>query len=240
MIKLQDLTPNIYYDQSRDFQLLGRLFDLVLNSAKTEADIIHSLPLSENSPDNTLDLLSLTFGLKLDRHKYTDRQIRVLCTIVADLFRNKGNLKALAILCKALLRAEQVNGGFLVEVQNNTILLSLPISPQKSEILHDVLPYILPAGFTFKIHLANIITIDSTQEFLELTDQVVYTIDSSDNFQAQLPIIVKVTEELDENKLDELLPVSAIRTGNVFKQVGSSNLKAYVGFSSTSALKHKN
>ena len=40
MIKLQDMTPDVYYNQSRDFQFIGRLYDIVLNSVKTNADLI--------------------------------------------------------------------------------------------------------------------------------------------------------------------------------------------------------
>ena len=38
MIKLQELTPSVYYEQSRDFQFIGRLYDIVLNYIKTNAD----------------------------------------------------------------------------------------------------------------------------------------------------------------------------------------------------------
>lgn len=30
MIKVQNLTPDIYYNRSRDFQFIGRLYDVVL------------------------------------------------------------------------------------------------------------------------------------------------------------------------------------------------------------------
>ena len=42
MIRLQDMTPSVYYDQSRDFQFIGRLFDVVLNSVKTNADMVYA------------------------------------------------------------------------------------------------------------------------------------------------------------------------------------------------------
>ena len=45
MIKLQNYTPEIYYKESRDFQFIGRLYDLVLNSIKTEVDLLYYLPL---------------------------------------------------------------------------------------------------------------------------------------------------------------------------------------------------
>ena len=44
MIKLRNLTPDVYYNESRDFQFIGRLFDVVLNSVKTEADLLYNVP----------------------------------------------------------------------------------------------------------------------------------------------------------------------------------------------------
>ena len=64
MIKLQNLTPEIYYKQSRDFQLIGRLFDIVLNYVKTNADNLYSLPIGNDMNENLLNLLSYTLVLK--------------------------------------------------------------------------------------------------------------------------------------------------------------------------------
>ena len=60
MIKLQDYTPEVYYRESRDFQFIGRLYDLVLNYVKTNADLIYSLPLSDNSDNQFIDLMAMT------------------------------------------------------------------------------------------------------------------------------------------------------------------------------------
>ena len=48
MIRLQDLVPNVYYEKSRDFQFIGRLFDIVLNSVKTNSDTLYNLPSGKN------------------------------------------------------------------------------------------------------------------------------------------------------------------------------------------------
>jgi hypothetical protein len=54
MIKLQNYTPEIYYKESRDFQFIGRLFDLVLNAVKTDADLLYHIPLSTDSDEKLL------------------------------------------------------------------------------------------------------------------------------------------------------------------------------------------
>jgi hypothetical protein len=46
LLQTQKFTPRVYYEQSRDFQLLGRLFDVVMNSVKANAEMLYSLPLS--------------------------------------------------------------------------------------------------------------------------------------------------------------------------------------------------
>ena len=69
MIKLQNLTPDVYSSQSRDFQLLERLFDIVLNYVKTNSDNLYTLPLSDNTDEHLIDLMTLTLGFK-SRHHY--------------------------------------------------------------------------------------------------------------------------------------------------------------------------
>ena len=73
MIRLQDLTPAVYYDQSRDFQFIGRLYDLVLNYSKTNAANLYNLPIGENMDEQLLNLLALTLGFKPTKN-YKDRK----------------------------------------------------------------------------------------------------------------------------------------------------------------------
>ena len=55
MIKLQELTPSVYYEQSRDFQFIGRLYDIVLNYIKTNADNLYTLPIGKNMDEKLLN-----------------------------------------------------------------------------------------------------------------------------------------------------------------------------------------
>ena len=71
MIRTQKYTPEVYYEQSRDFQFIGRLYDVVLNSVKTNVDIIqNSLPFNTRSSRDLLKLMSYTLGFK-PKHKYS-------------------------------------------------------------------------------------------------------------------------------------------------------------------------
>ena len=153
MIRVQDSVPSVYYDSSRDFQYIGHLFDLVLNAVKTDADLLFNLPFSTNSDDQLLDLMAYTLGLRLSKDKYTSAQLRSICSVAFKMMRAKGSLKAVNLLCTALLRADSVSGSFNTELSEDGTELIVYITNMSTckDILHEILPYIVPAGLVFNI-----------------------------------------------------------------------------------------
>lgn len=80
MIKTQLLTPEVYYKESRDFQLFGRLYDSVFNYLKTEIDLIKTFPLNNNQDTSFVELLLKTLGFRNLREYQTD-QLLALASI---------------------------------------------------------------------------------------------------------------------------------------------------------------
>ena len=152
MIKLQDYTPEVYYRESRDFQFIGRLYDLVLNYVKTNADLIYSLPLSDNSDNQFIDLMAMTLGFHA-KHKYTSQQLKAICFVLSEIIRNKGTIKALTIACDAIFHAEGIQGQFDYGLTNNNtnIIIYLPQELSDTTLLNDLFEYILPAGMSCRI-----------------------------------------------------------------------------------------
>jgi hypothetical protein len=153
MIKIQDSVPSIYYNSSRDFQFIGHLFDLVLNAIKTDADLLFNLPLSTNSDDQLLELMAYTFGLQLDKTKYTSKQLRALCSIAPQMMRAKGSEKAVELLCTALMHADGLEDLYTLTISPDRTELTISLSSLATckEIILEILPYILPAGMVFNI-----------------------------------------------------------------------------------------
>lgn len=154
MITLQNYTPEIYYKESRDFQFIGRLFDLVLNDLKTNTDLLKHIPLSTDSDEKLLELLALTLGFK-PRHQYNAKQLKAVCSVFVEILRNKGSIKALKIACEALFNSMDIDQAFdynFTEGKDKTEL-NLYISSEFEDIaiLNDLLLYVLPAGMSCNI-----------------------------------------------------------------------------------------
>lgn len=152
MIKLQDLTPDVYYKNSRDFQFIGRLYDLVLNYSKTNCDLIYNLPLNDNTDEQLMDLLALTLGFT-PKYKYTSKQLRAICSVLPYALKNKGNITAFLAASTALINAEELDQeiSYSISDDKTTITLYVPQNISDVTILNDLLDYLLPAGMTCKI-----------------------------------------------------------------------------------------
>ena len=172
LIKFQDLTPEVYYKRSRDFQYIGRLFDLVLNNAKMNTDIISSLPLNPDMDPRLLDLLALTLGFK-SKHEYNTKQLAALCSIFPFVLRNKGSKLAIETACNALLNAEGITKEASIEVSNQTISIFLPSELSDLNLLKDLLNYILPAGMSCSLVQEATLVPPSSTTLVNYQDYVV-------------------------------------------------------------------
>jgi hypothetical protein len=174
MIKLKDLTPEVYYKESRDFQFIGRLFDVVLNSVKTEVDLMYNIPLSNDSDEKLLELMALTLGFK-PIHQYNTKQLRAICKAFPEILRNKGSIKSIIIACNALFNAagaEQVLDYDFTKGSNNTELnIYVPQDFKDITVISDLLTYTLPAGMSCNIIRELRLSAKSFTE-LETTDQI--------------------------------------------------------------------
>lgn len=185
-IELQQMTPSPYYDQSRDFQFIGRLFDVVLNSVKTNADMIYSNPLSADSNDKLADLMALTLGFK-SKHKYTSVQLTALCSAFSEIMRNKGSLRSIELMINALLNAEGITDKFSYSFTDESgsgdagavktkLTLYIPQQLTNLSLIRDALDYSLPAGIDCQIISQNVSAENATTQLRNEDSSVSQTI----------------------------------------------------------------
>lgn len=150
MIKLQNLTPEVYYKHSRDFQLLGRLYDIVLNSVKTNSDLLYQIPNGDNFNTKLIDLLAMTLGFK-SKHNYNIKQLQAISGALPLIMRNKGNIQSIQIAGQALLSSEGITEPFNCEMIDNILYVFIPRQLSDINLFTDLLDYILPAGISCEV-----------------------------------------------------------------------------------------
>ena len=146
MIRFYDQVPTVYSNASRDFQYLGWLIDIVLNSVKHNVDDIYDLPNTKADPRLT-ELLAMTLGFKVKRN-YDQQQLAALVSIIPSILRCKGSIKAVTMAGEALLTASGAIGMFDYKINGNCLEVLLPKDLIDTSLFIDLLPYILPAGMT--------------------------------------------------------------------------------------------
>lgn len=153
MIQIKNLTPHVYTDQSRDFQFIGRLFDIALNSVKTNSENLYNLPFNDNTDTQLSTLMSLTLGFK-SKHHYNVKQLKAICSCFSEILKYKGTLYALDIAGKALLNAEGIVDEMFIErnLDDKYVLnIYVPQTLSDTNLLEDIFDYVLPAGMSYTI-----------------------------------------------------------------------------------------
>ena len=195
MIKLQDLTPSIYYEQSRDFQFIGRLYDIVLNYIKTNADNLYTLPIGKNMDEKLLNLLAFTLGFQ-SKHHYNSKQLLAICSVLPLILKNKGSLNAILIAVNSILYAEGISQALDYEFKNNNLVLYLSQDLSDLTLLKDIMIYILPAGIGCDM-IKEIQSVNKIETILTTKDEVTVYKDIASKFNR----ILNPREESDRNIL---------------------------------------
>ena len=186
MIKLQELTPSVYYEQSRDFQFIGRLYDIVLNYVKTNADNLYTLPIGKNMDEKLLNLLAFTLGFQ-SKHHYNSKQLLAICSVLPLILKHKGSLNAILIAVNSILYAEGINQALDYEFKDNNLILYL--SPDLSDLtlLKDIMVYILPAGIGCDM-IKEIQSVNKIKTILTTKDEVKVYKDIASKFNRILDV----------------------------------------------------
>ena len=164
MFRIQDNVPEVYVEESRDFQLFCRLYDCWHGGAKFRIDsIINSLePIMVS--DNYLELLATRVGF-FPRIHIDSNVLRYIVAAFPYIIRNKGTEEGVRAAVHAVMKAE-VDPRSTEEVivtfinMQQTADTQIPIYnvsiSTKNDIynkaaLREVLRYVLPFGYTYTL-----------------------------------------------------------------------------------------
>jgi len=219
MIRLQDSTPAIYYDQSRDFQLIGRLYDIVLNSVRTNAANVYNLPIGKNMDEKLLNLLSTTLGFQ-SRHKYNSKQLAAICSVLPRILRWKGSINAILTAVNALLQAEGIKQSLDYSIDaKEQITLYLPQDLSDLTLLQDLLIYILPAGIGCQM-VKEISETIKAETNLTTEDTVEVHYQTEEQFYNQM---LRINDKDPNNDINRLVQGDMTNSSGILQNVSVSD-----------------
>lgn len=165
IIKTKDITPSVYSKESRDFQLIGRLYDAVFNSVKMSIDSMINEPLSKHSDERFLDLVAKTLGFE-SKHNYNIENLHALCSSFKKIMFHKGTELAIEEAINMLLKAQNIDKFYFKNIDkvNKTVIIYIPQELKDVVLLEDLMNYILPAGFVYEIYVSDIEETDDVKD----------------------------------------------------------------------------
>jgi len=151
MIDIIKQTPLEYSSQSRDYQVIARLYTALFNYVKTYID---NMSVWDLNIDNRLtSLRASTLNFEPD-HAWDLDDLEAVTTCFKYLMRNKGTVKALEYCVDILMRIENIVGESIdqvVTMSNYNVTIRVPDDLFTLGIVEDLVKYLLPSGLSYTI-----------------------------------------------------------------------------------------
>lgn len=210
MINTSKITPSYYSKESRDFQLLGSLFDAVFNYSKMSANDMINFPLTKNIDIRFLDLVAKTLGFE-SKHKYNSNSLLALVNSFKKIMYYKGTMLAVEECVNMLLNSQNINSTFYIDEVSEPykIKIYVPTTLVDIILLEDMIAYVLPAGFVYEIYSRDLgkttighkVQVIDTKQHITGTSRQLSRVQSYINTSLIVGAPAKKDEE-DENKTD--------------------------------------
>lgn len=159
LIRTQNNVPDVYVNASRDFQLMCRLYDILINDVKYDTEAIKSIINTFMCNTRLLELLQTKLGF-FTKSTISDEDLRYVLCAFPDIIKHKGSRQAIEEAVIVFLKLNHINSDFDIEIttipQSNSsappysIRVGIEGAVRDTHILDEIFRYILPAGFIFE------------------------------------------------------------------------------------------
>lgn len=225
MFRFQDNLPEVYINESRDFQLLARLSDVLFSGLKYDIDSMVNILDAMLAKDRMLELMCTKIGF-FPKIEIDSQVLKYIISSFPYIIKNKGNKKSIEYAINAILKAEnsqKIIEKPLIDIINKidqeylgrdpyTIYIYTNVKIYNKKALKELLRYVLPSGYSYKIGEYSKIG-QGNLDILSQKDKInIININKKYNAQLRLPN-TDLTINYDSN--DSLTPNQKYRLGNL-------------------------
>lgn len=149
LFRTQENVPEVYINESRDFQLLCRLKDVIFGGVKYNIDSLNHTSNTLEMNARLLSLLKSKLGF-FEQEQLTEDELRYLLAGFSDLIKYKGSKKAIKKAVFLWFRVTQLQGkltDITIDNDNYLIRITMDASSTDTKLLDEIFKYILPTGY---------------------------------------------------------------------------------------------
>lgn len=177
MIRLQQNVPEVYINESRDFQLFCRLYDCINNGVKYDIDTMIDLFDPFKTNDRMLELLCTKVGF-FHKKNIDSVALRYILSAFPYLTKYKGSKKGVEGAVSIILKINQVYTNVTVEINSIEGLVDIKVEEYINlEYLDELMEYILPPGYLYQVQY---VIPQETSTILESVNLVYSTMSTSE------------------------------------------------------------
>lgn len=148
MMKLEKMTPSIYCEESRDFQLFCRLYNIVFNGVKYDIDSMINLLDVFKCKESMLDYMATRVGYYPRLKSIDERAMRIIIDSFPYLLRNKGSKKGIETAIFIWLQIINSNRDYRIDLfTDNLIKVKIEGKPRSLKLLQEIMRYVIPTGW---------------------------------------------------------------------------------------------
>lgn len=230
MFRLQDNVPEIYVEESRDFQLFCRLYDSVFGGVKFSIDSLQRASCTKECHNSLLELLKTKVGL-FSSLSLSDEELRTVLEAFPLIMRYKGSERAIKYIINLFYRITKdpftsysyhiINEDPQFPNDTYTIQLRFGSEQRYNELLMELLRLVLPTGYNVSY---EVIEVNNFETKLDLKDTLkVYPLGES-NILAS-PEDLGLQEDLTSNvALSVIYKTLIYTTKDEFPETGEANV----------------
>lgn len=148
MMKLEKMTPSVYCEESRDFQLFCRLYNIVFNGVKYDIDSMINLLDVYKCKESMLDYMATRVGYYPRLKSIDERAMRIIIDSFPYLLRNKGSKKGIETAIFIWLQIINSNRDYRIDLfTDNLIKVKIEGKPRSLKLLQEIMRYVIPTGW---------------------------------------------------------------------------------------------
>ena len=148
MFLVENNVPDVYVNESRDFQLISRLFDLVFQSTRFSIDSMKYISDTKYCNNTLLPLLDSKVGFHTNLN-LSDRTHRKILDAFPYIIRHKGSFIGVELVLNLFRRITGVLVTAELTDNPNEVLIIFEDNFYDFNILCELLEYIRPVGLLF-------------------------------------------------------------------------------------------